>query len=41
VILEAYPATQDFVVFVQIQVVSDADLEALDVILASFDVVVD
>ena len=37
--LEAYPASEDFVVLVQIQVVSDADLEALDTILATFDVV--
>jgi len=37
-VLEAYPQEQDFVVFIQIQVVTDADLEALDVILATFDV---
>ncbi|MCL1693875.1 MAG: S1C family serine protease [Actinomycetia bacterium] len=39
VVLEAYPAEEDFVVYVQIQIVTDADLEALDVILATFDVV--
>jgi serine protease Do len=36
--LEAYPADESFVVFVQIQVVTDADLDALDTILATFDV---
>jgi serine protease Do len=39
VVLEAYPAEEDFVVYVQIQIVTDADVEALDVILATFDVV--
>jgi serine protease Do len=39
VVLEAYPEPTDFVVFVQIQVVRDADLAALDTILATFDVV--
>lgn len=39
VVLEAYPPEEDFVVYVQIQIVTDADLEALDVILATFDVV--
>ncbi|MEA3511873.1 MAG: S1C family serine protease [Actinomycetota bacterium] len=39
VVLEAYPEAADFVVYVQIQIVTDADLEALDVILATFDVV--
>ncbi len=39
VVLEAYPQEEDFVVYVQIQIVTDADLEALDVILATFDVV--
>lgn len=39
VVLEAYPPEKDFVVYVQIQIVTDADLEALDVILATFDVV--
>ncbi|MEN8233510.1 MAG: S1C family serine protease [Actinomycetota bacterium] len=38
VVLEAYPADESFVALVQVQIVSDADLEALDVILASFDV---
>ena len=38
VVLEAYPASGDFVVFVQVQAVSDADLEAFDAILRSFDV---
>lgn len=38
VVLEAYPASNEFVVLVQVQVVSDADLEAFDVILGSFDV---
>jgi serine protease Do len=38
-VLEAYPEAADFVVYVQIQIVTDADLEALDVILATFDVV--
>ena len=37
VILEAYPAGSEFAVLVQVQVVSDADLEALDTILATFD----
>jgi serine protease Do len=37
-VLEAYPQEADFVVYVQIQIVTDADLEALDVILATFDV---
>ena len=39
VVLEAYPPGEDFAVLVQVQVVTDADLEALDVILATFDVV--
>lgn len=39
VVLEAYPAGGEFVVLVQVQVVSDADLEAFDAILQSFDVV--
>ncbi|MEN8113198.1 MAG: S1C family serine protease [Actinomycetota bacterium] len=39
VVLEAYPPGEEFVVLVQVQIVSDADLEAFDVILASFDVV--
>jgi len=38
VVVEAYPPGNDFVVFVQIQVVSDADLDALDTILATFNV---
>ncbi len=38
-VLEAYPPEEDFVVLVQIQIVTDADLEALDMILATFDVV--
>jgi serine protease Do len=37
VILEAYPAGAEFAVLVQVQVVTDADLEALDTILATFD----
>jgi serine protease Do len=37
VVLEAYPAGAEFVVLVQVQVVTDADLEALDTILATFD----
>ena len=37
-VLEAYPQEEDFVVYVQIQIVTDADLEALDMILATFDV---
>jgi serine protease Do len=36
--LEAYPADESFVVLVQIQIVTDADLDALDTILATFDV---
>jgi len=36
--LEAYPEDKSFVAFVQIQVVTDADLDALDTILATFDV---
>jgi serine protease Do len=39
VILEAYPPGEEFVVLVQVQIVSDADLEAFDTILATFDVV--
>jgi serine protease Do len=39
VILEAYPNNSQFAVLVQIQIVTEADLEALDVILATFDVV--
>jgi serine protease Do len=39
VVLEAYPPEGDFVVLVQVQVVTDADLDALDMILATFDVV--
>jgi len=39
--VEAYPESEDFVVFVQVQVVTDADLEALDVILSTFEVVID
>ncbi len=39
VVLEAYPSDAQFAVLVQIQVVTDADLDALDAILASFDVV--
>jgi serine protease Do len=39
VILEAYPPGQEFVVLVQVQIVSDADLDAFDMILATFDVV--
>lgn len=38
VVLEAYPASLEFVALIQIQIVSDADLEALDTILATFDV---
>ncbi len=38
VVIEAYPPSGDFVALVQIQVVTDADLDALDTILASFDV---
>lgn len=41
VVLEAYPPEKEFVALVQIQVVTDADLEALDVILATFDVVIE
>ena len=41
VVLEAYPPGEDFAVLVQVQVVTDADLEALDVILATFDVVIE
>jgi serine protease Do len=37
VILEAYPAGSEFAVLVQVQVVTDADLDALDTILATFD----
>jgi serine protease Do len=37
VVLEAYPAGAEFVVLVLVQVVTDADLEALDTILATFD----
>jgi serine protease Do len=40
VVLEAYPPDQSFVVLVQVQIVSDADLEAFDVILNTFDVLV-
>ncbi len=36
--LEAYPPNEEFVVFVQIQIVTEADFEALDTILATFDV---
>jgi len=39
VILEAYPYDSLFAVLVQIQIVTEADLEALDVILATFDAV--
>jgi serine protease Do len=38
VALEAYPSDGEYVVLVQVQIVSEADLEALDVILATFDV---
>jgi serine protease Do len=38
VVLEAYPEDEEFVILVQIQIVSDADLEAFDAILASFEV---
>ncbi len=38
-VLEAYPYNSLFAVLVQIQIVTEADLEALDVILASFDAV--
>lgn len=37
VVLEAYPDGAQFVVLVQVQVVTDGDLEALDTILATFD----
>ena len=37
-VLEAYPAGGEFVAYVQIQIVTDADLDALDTILATFDV---
>jgi len=37
VVLEAYPDDESFVVLVQVQIVSDADLEALDKLLGSFD----
>ncbi len=40
VILEAYPSGVEFVVLVQIQVVTDADLKALDRILATFDAMI-
>lgn len=39
VVLEAYPPEEEFVVLIQIQIVSDADLDALDTILATFDLV--
>jgi serine protease Do len=39
VVLEAYPPEEDFVVLIQIQIVSDADLDAFDTILATFDLV--
>lgn len=38
-VLEAYPNNSTFAVLVQIQIVTEADLDALDVILASFDAV--
>ena len=38
-VLEAYPYNSLFAVLVQIQIVTEADLDALDVILASFDAV--
>jgi len=38
VVVEAYPPDESFVVLVQIQVVTEADLDALDTILATFDV---
>ncbi len=37
-VLEAYPQEQDFVAYIEMQIVTDADLEALDRILATFDV---
>ena len=39
VVLEAYPPEEEFVVLIQIQIVSDADLDAFDTILATFDLV--
>jgi hypothetical protein len=36
VALEAYPARAEFVVLVQVEVVTDADREPLDTILATF-----
>lgn len=39
VVLEAYPYNSLFAVLIQIQIVTEADLEALDVILATFDAV--
>ncbi|RLE15688.1 MAG: peptidase S1 [Actinobacteria bacterium] len=39
VVLEAYPYNAQFAVLIQIQIVTEADLEALDVILATFDAV--
>ena len=39
VVLEAYPPDEDFVVLIQVQVVTDADLDAFDTILTTFDLV--
>jgi serine protease Do len=39
VVLEAYPPEEEFVVLIQIQIVRDADLDAFDTILATFDLV--
>jgi len=41
VVLEAYPEGGEFVILVQMQIVSDADLEAFDKILGSFYVFAD
>lgn len=41
IVLAAVPAQRQFVIVVQVQVVSDADLEALDTILNTFQVVGD
>jgi len=38
VTLEAYPSDESFIIGIQIQIVTDADLEAFDTILATFNV---
>jgi len=39
VVLEAYPPEEEFVVLIQVQIVNDADLDAFDTILTTFDLV--